>query len=211
MTVFNFNRILAKFNPKKDNKTKKILEIQEMGKRYYLLLIMSIISKLVFGQDDFFPKEERFKFDMSRIFYGGNLGNIQLGEITSIDIAPVAGYRITDKFSAGLGISYKYYSDGQLNFSTSIYGAKVFCSFEVFKYVITHAEGSISSFETKIWDTNNHFPGQTRFAAPAIYIGGGYNQRVGDNSSVSVMILWNLLDYPGSPYSTPDLRIGFTF
>ena len=42
-----------------------------------------------------------------RIFFGGNLG-FSFGDITFIEVAPLVGYRITDKLSGGLQVQYRY-------------------------------------------------------------------------------------------------------
>ena len=53
-------------------------------------------------------KEEKQKgFDISRLVVGGGIG-LGFGDITSISVSPMVGYRITDNFSAGVGFGYQY-------------------------------------------------------------------------------------------------------
>jgi hypothetical protein len=181
-------------------------------KKIIFCIFLMILIKNSFGQDDdYFKKENKLKFDKSRIYFGGNLGSLEFGSTTSIDLAPVAGYRFTDKLSAGLGVSFKYYSDNTNYFNTCIYGGRIVVNYAAYKYILTQAEGDVLSFESRYWDTNGQFSKQPRFIYPAVYIGGGYMQKMGEHSFAFFMILWNLLDAANSPYQNPDLRIGFTF
>ena len=63
-----------------------------------------------------------------RIFFGGNFG-LSFGNLTSIVISPIAGYRITPKLSSGLGIRYEYFKynyPGFVPYDTHIFGGTVF-------------------------------------------------------------------------------------
>jgi hypothetical protein len=44
----------------------------------------------------------------------------------------------------------------------------------------------------------------------SFFVGGGYNQRIGGNTAMYIMILWNLNDTPNSPYVNPIIRVGFS-
>ncbi len=43
----------------------------------------------------------------------------------------------------------------------------------------------------------------------SFFVGGGYLQRIGGNSGMYFLVLWNLNDTPNSPYTNPVIRIGF--
>ncbi len=64
---------------------------------------------------------------MERITLGGNFG-LSLGNPTFINLAPLVGYRLTDRFTPAAGVTYIYsrvrYNTGQA-FSSSIYGGRV--------------------------------------------------------------------------------------
>jgi len=42
-------------------------------------------------------------------------------------------------------------------------------------------------------------------------VGGGYRQRLGERSSVTITALWNLNQTANTPYSNPVIRLGFNF
>ena len=64
---------------------------------------------------------------MERITLGGNFG-LSLGNPTFINLAPLVGYRLTERFTPAAGVTYIYsrvrYNTGQA-LSSSIYGGRV--------------------------------------------------------------------------------------
>jgi hypothetical protein len=44
-----------------------------------------------------------------------------------------------------------------------------------------------------------------------LYVGGGYRQPLGENSSLNILLLYNLNQDRNSPYQNPIVRIGFGF
>ena len=82
----------------------------------FLLLFISI-SIVSFSQDDgFIPEDQPQKKEKSlnRFFWGGNLGFGASSDVVQIDLSPLIGYNITEKFAAGMGVTYQYYKDSRL-------------------------------------------------------------------------------------------------
>src|SRR6185369_4201295 len=52
------------------------------------------------------PAEESF---WDKIYIGGNFG-LEFGTRTIINVSPQIGYRLTDKFVPGIGLTYIYYN-----------------------------------------------------------------------------------------------------
>ena len=50
-----------------------------------------------------------------------------------------------------------------------------------------------------------------RFLLNNIIIGGGYRQKIGQRSSVTFTVLWNINENINSPYTNPVIRVGFNF
>lgn len=156
-------------------------------------------------------KEQNNRKLSEKIFFGGNIG-LQLGTITFIDLSPLAGYRITDNLSAGLGITYMYFSDNrpQYDISTSIYGGRIFTRYLIIENVFAHIEYESLSLESDVfqfWNNNLH----NRFWVTSFFVGGGYKQYIGERSSVNLLVLWNLNESIYSLYSNPVIRMGFNF
>lgn len=188
-------------------------------KRYALAALMMMSTLAVTAQDDDYvrpSKDDDTKKPKSvfwdRIYVGGGLG-AQFGNVTMIDISPLVGYRVTDRFSAGLGITYQYFRirDSGYTYSTSIYGGRTFARFAVFDFLFLHSE-----FEMLNWECPRLEPtGYTseRLWVPGLLLGGGLWQSFGDSGSgLYAMALYNVLYDDCSPYNSPlVLRIGVAF
>lgn len=168
---------------------------------YFLLL-----SCLAFAQDSAYtrPKEpkkqERF---LDRIFFGGNLG-LQFGTVTFIDFSPLAGYRINDKLSAGIGVTYQYYhyQDRYIDFQTNVYGGRIFGRYFFTNYLFAHAEYEYLNLEA--FDFRRR-----RVDVGSLMAGGGYYQRFSDRAGIMAMLLYNFTESVYTPYTNPIFRVGF--
>lgn len=150
---------------------------------------------------------------------------LSFGSSTYIDIAPMAGYHVSDRLSVGLGPHYIFQSQNANymipeSYSTHIFGGKAFSRFSVIRHaeeflpinlfseLFIHVEYEALSLEYKYFG-NLGDPTDGRFIYNSYLIGGGLTQRVGMYSSISFMVLWNLNESINSPYSNPIFRIGF--
>lgn len=148
-----------------------------------------------------------------RMIYGGNIGG-SLGNLSSFFmIQPIVGYKITDKFQAGLCPLYIYSSrtipltNGK-NFTQSInaFGPGVFGRYLVNDNIFAHVEYLGLSY--KIYDELSGLD-ISKFSNSA-YVGGGY---MPGGAGVYVVVLYDLLyNSTTSFYQSPfDIRIGFVF
>ncbi|MCK4407285.1 MAG: hypothetical protein KAV44_06390 [Bacteroidales bacterium] len=144
----------------------------------------------------------------NRFIFGGGLG-LQFGTITLIDISPMVGYKITERFIAGLGFTYQYYKNSSgipvyPVYETNIYGGSVFARYYVFRDFFAHAEYQLLNYEPYYVNPVD----KKRVTVPAYLIGGGYRQWLGPNVSVNILILFNLNETIDSPYRNPIFRVG---
>jgi len=146
------------------------------------------------------PPKERI---IDRMFFGGNLG-LQFGTVTFIDVSPLVGYRITDKISAGIGVTYQYYhyKDKVYDFETNVYGGRVFGRYFFTDYLFGHAE-----YEYLNLEAFDFFP-RRRVDVGSFLAGGGYFQRFGQISGFMIMLLYNFTESVYTPYTNPIIRIG---
>lgn len=172
---------------------------------FFVALLSIGLSAAVFSQEDKQPDKSFF----DKIYLGGNLG-LQFGNRTIIDISPLAGYKITDELSAGVGVVYQYYgfrytdANNQLiKFNTSIYGGKLFGRYYFMENVFGHAEYEVLNLET--------FDLYSRINVTNILVGGGMLRHIGGRMYISLMGLWNLNQSAYSPYNNPILRGGIIF
>ncbi len=146
-----------------------------------------------------------------RIYFGGNLG-LQFGTITNIEVSPLVGYRFTNDFSAGLGVTYIYLKTDYSNypdFETNIYGYRLFARHNIQEQFYATAEYENLSLE---FIRLNDFA-KSREWVPGLFVGGGYFQPVGNRAGFNIAALYNVMyDDQKSPYNSPWVfRVGFTF
>ena len=148
-----------------------------------------------------------------KLVYGGNFG-LQFGTVTYIDISPTVGYKVTEKFHAGIGATYIYYSEkynftnGQTyTYKTDIYGGKIYERDFVLENLFLHQETELLNLE--VYDFLNDKVKRKNIISPLI--GAGYIQRFGDTGGLFLMALFNLNETTDSPYSNPIIRVGFNF
>jgi hypothetical protein len=157
-------------------------------------------------------EEHRIKTEIldRRIFTGGSFG-LQFGTITAIDISPVLGYRFAENIAAGVGLTYQYYRDGRFNpaLKTDIYGGRAFARYYLFEKFFLHSEIEIINFEKIAFSPGTSLNQKERIWENNIFIGGGYRQLLGEFSSMHISILYNINQGPYSPFSNPQIRIGF--
>jgi len=152
----------------------------------------------------------------SRLFFGGNFG-LNLGTITLIEVSPLAGFNLTERLSAGVGMTYIYYSDNRYipPIRQNIFGARVFSRFLVFDQLFVHAEFEGMNLSVLGFNPANGLFESYRTWQSAIPIGLGYRSQVGANSYFTMMLLYDAkydrMD-PNSFYPGGLLyRIGFIF
>lgn len=141
-----------------------------------------------------------------RIWIGGNVG-LQFGSQTLIQIAPLIGYKVTEKLMAGVTGNYIYYKVTQPDYSTSIYGGGIFARYFVIENLYLHTEYEVLNLEVP----NIYGAGYRRTNVTSVLIGGGYRQWISDRAGLDLMLLWNINQSRYSPYQNPIIRLGFIF
>ncbi len=175
---------------------------------FYLTLTTTVvIAQEFFSEPSSAVNNKKPIFEWNRLFFGGNLG-LQFGDYTIIDLSPLVGYRITDRFSSGVQINYNFIHISSLNISTTIYGASVFSNYYIGKSFFIRGEYEWLSLESKYFSPSIYQTSK-RFSINNILVGGGIRQKLGERSYVNLMILWNLNESALSPYSNPIIRMSF--
>lgn len=181
--------------------------------RFFLSLVIFCISTLaitqtICAQIDQETKQPENDFK-SHLYFGGGFG-LQFGFMTLIEVSPLVGYNVTPKFSVGISPTYKFYKYndyyGQnLDLKTNVWGGSIFSRYYVFENVFAHVE-----YESLLYNSQTPNYPETKQQFNSFFVGGGYNQRIGGNSGMYILVLWNLNDTPDSPYTNPVIRVGFT-
>jgi hypothetical protein len=150
---------------------------------------------------------------MERITLGGNFG-LSLGNYTYVNLSPLLGYRFTDRFTAGGGITYIYSRvryPGYQAFSNSIYGGRVMGQYAViprfaptFEYEALNV-GYLDYTDVGIVEARRWI-GNPMIGATVLF-------PIGRKSNFGLTALYNLnytTNRAYSPYGSPwVLRMGF--
>lgn len=173
-----------------------------MKGKILVVVVLILFSGYVFAQSNTKPQ---VKAPMSsRIFVGGSLG-LQFGNITLIDVSPLIGYWFTEKLAGGIGFTYQYYKDNRYipEYSTDIYGTRMFGRYFILDNIYGHAE-----YEWLNYEAYSILEEYSRINLHNILLGGGYRQWLSDNAFLGIEILWNVNESIYSLYQNPIIRVG---
>lgn len=138
----------------------------------------------------------------SPVYVGGNVG-FGFGTVDWVELAPLVGYHVSDRFSLGLSGLYRWRDDGRYpgGLSTSDYGASVFGRYWFAPFAFGHLEVEYLSYEYVLPDFATE-----RTDATSTFVGGGLAQPVGGNVALHLTVLYNL-NYDSNdriaPYDSP--------
>ncbi len=150
------------------------------------------------------PSKPAFK---DRLVFGGDF-SLAFGNNTLVGISPQVGYKITDKWIAGVGLNYYYFSfnsPGYVKYSTSMYGGNYFTRYHILDQLFVHTEFQGINVEYYESPFSNEL---TRGWVPIWYVGGGFYARIGSNAYLGATILIDLIEDHRSPWSNPVFRVG---
>ena len=136
----------------------------------------------------------------------------------NFSISPAIGYRVSDRFSIGPGISYAYNYYGQDNgrggtasVSTSSFGVKGFAQFMVYDQFFVHAEYEVTRAELLAFDQNNVYVGNVTRSVQTPLLGVGYRSQISNRAAADIVLLYNFQDNYNSIYPNPVLRFNFLY
>lgn len=155
---------------------------------------------------------KRQGFDATRLIYGGGLFGGGGSNAISIGASPILGYRLTDFWSAGISLGYKYffYRDyfsvydydwqryKEYNLNNHIFVPGVWTRLRVFQNIFTHFEfeNVISTYKAYDIDYNNnlqHYSFRKTESVPCLLVGAGLRQPINENSSFVMYALYDVL------------------
>ncbi len=177
-----------------------------------LLMILLLASPAAFANDD----DESDVRDLprkERIVVGGNIG-LQISNInTMVIISPMIGYRLTNRLTPGLGLTYQYYRDrGWGNLAgftavTHIYGGNLFLRYHILPQLFAHVEYEALNLDSQMgWQINPD--NEARFWEYNYLVGAGYRVPISERAFINLMILYNLNDSSVVYFQNPIFRIG---
>jgi len=144
----------------------------------------------------------------NRFVVGGNL-SANFGNFTFVEVSPLAGYRLNNYLTAGVGFTYQYISVNDpygiyLNYKENVWGARLFVQQKFFYGLFAHAEFEelwvdFKTTDPPVFSEKDVFPG--------VPLGLGYDFTDGSNVSSYILVLYNVL-YVSDPdrYTNPYVR-----
>ena len=211
-------------------------------KKLIITLLLCIFAQGMYAQEVYNssgkkgdPKRKDLKpkgFDASRLVLGGG-AILSFGTgYANLGLSPMVGYKITDNFAAGIGVSYQFYrnkyeqvgitnSSGQLigtlvyDRKTSLYSANLWARYIVWRNFFVHVQPEILNVGVPndiIIDpaTGDYTVKEKRENIPAVLVGAGLRQPISGTLSLYAMILYDAVQNINSPYyRNIDFRVGF--
>lgn len=152
-------------------------------------------------------------FSVDRLVFGGNFGASFSSYETLIGISPSVGYKVTDRLTLGTGVIYQFYrlKISPFDFKFNNYGARFYGTFQLNEFLILHSEYESLNLEYVKYNTLGLPDGTGRRTVGTTLVGGGYRQYISANSTLDLMVLYNLTETLYTPYSNPIIRVGLSF
>ena len=151
------------------------------------------------------PIQKDFNSFKERLFFGGNLG-AWFGSTTYVNISPLVGCKITNKFALGAGFTYNYFSQTYQGkkYTSTVYGGSGFARY----LILENLFAQIGWDRLSVPDYRSPIP-NSRVWVDNILLGGGYRQSFSERGSFVAAIFYNINQTPLSPYQNPIIQIGF--
>jgi hypothetical protein len=184
-----------------------------MKKRYIISYLLVLLALPLFAQQTDTTQTvqkqspvKKKKSTANKVYYGGNIG-LSFGSYFRISVAPLVGYKLSPKASAGLKFVYEYIEDKRYDpkLTASNYGGSVFTRYRLHRQVYAHGEFAYMSYKYKASDIETE-----RQWVPFLFLGGGAVQPISPNAALFVEVLFDVLQDSNSPYENwnPFISIG---
>ena len=185
-------------------------------KRFLLYILFSFS---VFGLNAQYLENDQQLSPAQRIFYGGDL-DMAFGSVTQISVCPQVGYRITNRFSAGVGFDYLYIYSEEYDFKGSIFGGNIFASFTAIKSigqlipffrtdmgVLIYGQFSC----TNMGRFYSVLSGEGPMWIISPMLGIGFQVPIGERSYMVMTVMYNFNESLYSIYSNPVVKVSYQF
>ncbi|TGE24479.1 hypothetical protein E5K00_04490 [Hymenobacter aquaticus] len=153
------------------------------------------------------------------------LGYNSNGDVSqfNLSLAPAIGYRVTDRFSIGPGISYSYTNYGfsqylqqrgyPKNITSNNLGGKVFAQYMLLQDIgiFLHAEYEVTRAEYPDVDASGTQLITRSTIVQTPLAGAGYRQQLGERAAADISLLYNFNDGINDIYGQPVIRFSFLF
>jgi len=159
-------------------------------------------------------QDDQRGFQRENLRFGGNFG-LRFGGITFIDVSPTVGYQFTNRFLAGVGVTYNFYRERfyinnvRQEFTMHVIGGTTFGQFSVVQIPALHI---FLRVEYSLLNQRVDFFGQYQRRDWVHYpmVGGGILLPFGRSGGVTMQLMWDLLENENTIFGrNPIIRMGF--
>ena len=184
-----------------------------------VLLVMVLSLGMAAASQDIGERDSNVRPPFSqRLFFGGSFG-LQLGSITNIDLAPVAGVWLLPRVAVGAGPSFQYYKDPVGG--TIIFGGRALLKLSIIQDlnnilplglnlgIFATGEYEGLSLEKKFFSSTPTTGGRLYY--DSFLVGAGLSQPTGARSNMNISFLWCITGNDYGIYDNPEIRIEFYF
>lgn len=173
------------------------------------------------GKQHYQKKGKKKGYDPDKLIIGGGLNGGISGDYINVGIAPIVGYRLTNRFSAGVGLGYQYYKFpdyvdpyykvyyGSMNIIYPSLWSRYFF-YRNFFLSATY-EYDFISLKEPLDHFGNLNTTKSNVTNSCVLVGVGMKMPLGGRVSFYAELIYDVLQGTYSPYpkGSPDLHIGF--
>lgn len=144
-----------------------------------------------------------------RVYFGGSVVFSLGGDVSTIGVYPMIGYKIKPKWSVGLEAGYEHVTYDDIDESADNYGGSLFTRYRLLPSIYAHAEYQMINYEFFIPAPNLEFE-STRDWVPFLLLGGGLSRQIAPRTWAYAEILFDVLRDNNSPYDDwePFISVG---
>jgi hypothetical protein len=166
-------------------------------------------------------KKKKEGFDPSKLIFGGGIVVAAGTDYTDLGISPEIGYRLTNNFSAGIGLGYEYsmikqydYYDNSYTNKANVISPGIWARYMVYRnkvFLEANYEYDMMHFSERYVDNSGMYAASDNLNlnVSCFLLGVGLKYPIAGNVSAVVELLYDVIQDVNSPYyQQPVFRFG---
>ncbi len=147
-----------------------------------------------------------------RVFFGGGFGLGGGSNTFYVSVSPLAGYMLTNRWSAGVGVNYTYYRYSNIDQTDNQYGFLAFTRYNIYQQFFLQAQYDYINFTQYYFVPGSNELLEERDSYSRVLGGGGITQPLGARGAINLVAMYDLTHSSSSPYSSPWVfQVYFSF
>lgn len=149
-----------------------------------------------------------------RTFFGGGLSMGGSNNTLFVSLSPMAGYMLTPKWSAGIGVNYTYANYRNIDQRDHQWGFLTFTRYNIWRQFFLQAQYDYTNFSrfVPVFDQAGVIYNKERDSYSRYLAGGGISQPLGARGAINIVGMYDLGYSNRSPYDSPWVfQVYFSF